>query len=67
MRGPVNQPVQLASFADYRRVFGGLWEAGTLSYAVAHFFANGGRQAIITNPNNIDRAIAGETGTHIRL
>ena len=52
MRGPVNQPVQLASFADYRRVFGGLWEAGTLSYAVAHFFANGGRQAIIVRVVN---------------
>jgi len=52
MRGPVNQPVRLSGFADYRGVFGGLWDGSTLSYVVAHFFANGGRQAIVVRVVN---------------
>ncbi len=33
--------------------------------AVLWFLENGGKEAIITNPENIERALAGETGTHI--
>lgn len=44
-RGPTNQPVQLFSFADFERRFGGLDAASELSYAVSHFFLNGGGQA----------------------
>jgi carbamate kinase len=33
--------------------------------AVAKFLEGGGEQAIITNPENIERAVAGETGTRI--
>ena len=33
--------------------------------ACVWFIENGGEEAIITNPDNIGRAIAGETGTHI--
>ncbi len=29
------------------------------------FLENGGKEALITNPENIERALAGETGTHI--
>lgn len=32
--------------------------------AVVNFLEGGGRQAIITNPENIARALAGEAGTH---
>ncbi len=32
--------------------------------AVVNFLEGGGRQAIITNPENIERALAGEAGTH---
>ena len=35
--------------------------------AVVNFLENGGREAIITNPENIERAVAGETGTHITV
>jgi len=35
--------------------------------AVIRFLEDGGREAIITNPENIARALAGETGTHITL
>ncbi|RME97690.1 MAG: carbamate kinase [Chloroflexi bacterium] len=33
--------------------------------ACINFLENGGKRAIITNPENIERAVAGETGTHI--
>lgn len=33
--------------------------------AVVNFLEGGGKRAIITNPENIERAINGETGTHI--
>jgi carbamate kinase len=35
--------------------------------AVINFLENGGKEAIITNPGNIERAMVGETGTRITL
>lgn len=35
--------------------------------AIIWFLENGGKHAIITNPENIGRALKGETGTHITL
>ena len=52
LKGPVNEPVAVRSFADYTRVFGGLWQPSTLSYAVEQFFENGGRCAIIVRVVN---------------
>jgi hypothetical protein len=52
LKGPVNEPVPVRSFADYTRVFGGLWQPSTLSYAVDQFFENGGRCAIIVRVVN---------------
>ena len=34
--------------------------------AIINFLEGGGKWAIITNPENLERALAGETGTHIR-
>lgn len=33
--------------------------------AIINFLERGGKEAIITNPENIERALLGETGTHI--
>ncbi len=33
--------------------------------AVVNYLADGGHKAIITNPENLERALAGETGTHV--
>jgi carbamate kinase len=33
--------------------------------AIVRFLEDGGKQAIVTNPENIGRALKGETGTHI--
>lgn len=47
LRGFVNEPVRIQSFADFERIFGGLWVNSTMSYAVQHYFLNGGTDAII--------------------
>lgn len=47
LRGPANEPTRIQSFADYERVFGGLWTSSTMSYAVQHFFLHGGSDALI--------------------
>ncbi len=52
LKGPVNTPVSIASFADYQRVFGGVWQPATLSYAIEQYFDNGGRHAIIVRVAN---------------
>jgi uncharacterized protein len=52
LKGPVNEPVPVRSFADYTRVFGGLWQPSTVSYAVEQFFENGGRCAVIVRVTN---------------
>jgi hypothetical protein len=46
-RGPVDTPVQIFSFADFEREFGGLDMLSPLSYSVSHFFLNGGGTAWI--------------------
>ena len=52
LKGPVNHPVLVRNFADFTRVFGGLWQPSTLSYAVEQFFENGGRAAVIVRVVN---------------
>lgn len=47
LRGPVNRPVRVQSFAEFERLFGGLWASSGMSYAVQHFFLNGGGDALI--------------------
>lgn len=52
LRGPVNRAVSVQSFADFQQEFGGLWQPSPLSYAVEHFFEQGGRQAVIVRVAN---------------
>jgi len=33
--------------------------------AIVDFLERGGKEALVTNPENIERALAGETGTRI--
>ncbi len=56
LRGPVNQPVLLRSFAEFQQVFGGLWQPSMLGYALEHFFDNGGREALVVRVVNGARA-----------
>lgn len=52
LRGPVNDPRPVFSFAEFDRLFGGLWDASPLSFAVQHYFQNGGSQALIVRVHN---------------
>jgi phage tail sheath protein FI len=60
LRGPVDTPITINSFADFERTFGGLWQESPLSFAVHDFYMNGGGQAIIVRLVNLpdDLAIA---------
>jgi len=52
-RGPSNEATIINSYADFERIFGGLWtnrnlkSAGTMGFAVKDFYLNGGSQAVI--------------------
>ncbi len=46
-KGPVNEPIMINSFADFERIFGGLWTSSLLGFAVSDFYQNGGSQAVI--------------------
>jgi hypothetical protein len=52
LRGPIDRPVLIHSFADFQQEFGGLWQPSPLSYAVEHFFEQGGRQAVVVRVAN---------------
>lgn len=47
LRGPVNQPTAINSFAEFERTFGGLWADSELAYSVRDHYRNGGGQAIV--------------------
>jgi uncharacterized protein len=44
-RGPMNRAIQLLSFADFEREFGGLDILSEASYGIQQFFLNGGSEA----------------------
>jgi phage tail sheath protein FI len=46
-KGPVNEPITVRSFNDFKRMSGGLWLRSTLGFAVRDFFINGGSEAIV--------------------
>jgi phage tail sheath protein FI len=43
--GPMNQAVQVLSYADFEREFGGLHRLSEASYGIQQFFLNGGSEA----------------------
>jgi uncharacterized protein len=57
-RGPLNEAVQIFSFADLERVFGGLDTRSEASYALQQFFRNGGAQAWVVR-------VASPDGTNV--
>lgn len=52
LRGPLNTPVPIASFADFRKRFGGLWHRSALGPAVMQFFEHGGRKLYVVRVAN---------------
>ena len=56
VRGPIDEPVTITSFADYERTFGGLALESSMSFAVRDFYLNGGGQAVIVRVHNLATA-----------
>ena len=57
-RGFDNQATRVFSFADFERAFGGLAADSELSYAVQHFFSNGGGEVVVVRVPKTDAAAA---------
>lgn len=57
-RGRDQRATTLLSWADFEREFGGLNAESDLSYAVQHFFQNGGGQAVIVRVPKSDSVAA---------
>ena len=51
-RGPTDKATTIHSFGEYERRFGKLWEESPMSYAVYHYFLNGGADAVIVRVHN---------------
>ncbi|NEO40713.1 MAG: phage tail sheath family protein [Moorea sp. SIOASIH] len=47
LRGPTDEPILINNYGEYERIFGGLWNHSTMSFAVRDFYTNGGSQAVI--------------------
>ncbi|MBS0386917.1 MAG: phage tail sheath family protein [Proteobacteria bacterium] len=56
LKGPLNTPTPVGSFAEFQRLFGGLWQPSTLGYAIEQYFEHGGREALIVRVVNGARA-----------
>src|SRR5207248_5024740 len=52
VKGPVDEPQRISSFADFGRIFGGLWSGSMMSYAVQQYYQNGGSEAVIVRVDN---------------
>lgn len=51
-RGPTDEAKRIYSWSEYEREYGGIWKESTVSYAVNHYFANGGTDAVIARVHN---------------
>jgi uncharacterized protein len=52
LKGPLDRPVRIAGLVDFQRIFGGLWQPSTLSYAIEQYFESGGQQALVVRVAN---------------
>src|SRR4029079_11154792 len=61
-KGPTDRAQSIQSFSDYERIFGGLDSRSDLSYAVYHFFANGGQQGYVVRLDSGSQAASATSG-----
>src|SRR5687767_5281121 len=67
-RGPAGRAVRITSFSAYERQFGGLDTRAPVSYAVKHFFENGGSDAYVVRfIDDADAALKTAKGTFGQL
>ncbi|MEM8683727.1 MAG: hypothetical protein AAGF72_09865 [Pseudomonadota bacterium] len=55
LRGPLDTPVPVSNYGDYRRRFGGDWVRSGMSSAVRQFFDHGGRELTVVRVANAAR------------
>ena len=63
LRGSIKLPVRVQSFAEFDRVFGGLWRESPMTYAVNHFFSHGGSDALIVRVTKDAMPATGTAGS----
>ena len=52
LRGPLNEPVLVNSFGDFRRRFGDIWSRSSLGPAVKQFFEHSGQRLHVVRVAN---------------
>jgi phage tail sheath protein FI len=52
LRGPLNTPVLIRNFGEFRRRFGDVWGRSSLGPAAKHFFAHGGNRLYVVRVAN---------------
>jgi hypothetical protein len=52
LRGPLDTPILIRNFAEFRRRFGGFWPGSSLGSAVEIFFEHGGKQVYVVRVAN---------------
>ena len=67
LRGPVDKARHITSWADFERIYGGLSATSLMSYAVFHYYQNGGSEAEIVRVAAKDTAAAIELGNGVVL
>lgn len=55
LRGPLNEPVLVCSYGEFRRRFGDIWSRSSLGPAVRQFFEHGGKRLYIVRVANSGR------------
>ena len=66
-RGPVDEPRHITSWSDFDRIYGGLSAASLMSYAVFHFYQNGGSEAEIVRVAARDASAVIDLGNGVKL
>lgn len=71
LRGPIDIPVPVRNFGDFRRRFGDVWSRSSLGPAVRQFFEHGGRQLYVVRVANnargaLIRLAAGDSALGLR-
>ena len=57
-KGPLDDAIRITSWADFEKIFGGLWVESDTSYAVRQYFQNGGAVAFIVRVGVARAAVA---------
>ena len=52
LRGPLNSPILVSNFAEFRRRFGDVWGRSSLGPAAKHFFEHGGKRLYVVRVAN---------------